>query len=430
MAGRQVLQKSFLWKVIQFATSLALNISIVHTLGASLAGEFYFLIYFLALFVGFFTFGLDVSINVFLTKQKINATQALNLGGIITLLGLLVSQVFVYFYHYRFEQLSKQLMLLQVVSFLFVAGSLSNVFFNAILTSREKNFFINRTIVWLNLLLIACILIFRPVYAIKMIAVLYCSFIVLQALVNGVYCLRRFGEKKVFQLPEHSVRKQLLLFSGTSFVANFFFLLAPYITLSYVKAHYPAPVSGNFLQAFKVMEIVGFLFASAYYPFVTLVSQGKQRMEIQVLFIIRVINFLVLLFAIAFVLIGEAVVPLVFGKSYNQLYPVFLLLLPGLFAVSASSFSTAYFYGVNKAKTNLVSSVFQLLSLAMFFTAIPDSHDIRIIALYYSISIWLSFAFDLYMLRREYAYKWNEILLPGKKDLVYLFGLLKKSKWW
>ena len=57
-------------------------------------------------------------------------------------------------------------------------------------------------------------------------------------------------------------------------------------------------------------------------------------------------------------LVGQWLFPFVFGDSFTGMYKPFLMLIPGILALSGMFTITAYFSGKNKVKINIIAAVY------------------------------------------------------------------------
>jgi O-antigen/teichoic acid export membrane protein len=80
--------------------------------------------------------------------------------------------------------------------------------------------------------------------------------------------------------------------------------------------------------------------------------------------ILKLSRVIVLMYAFVLTLlaaVGNWLFPFLFGKSFNKMYDVFLLLMPGLMALSLLALMAAYFAAINQIKRNLLISLAGLI---------------------------------------------------------------------
>lgn len=92
MSDAKILYKSLYWKSLQYASSFLVNIFLARLLGAVVAAEFYTTLYWLSFIISFFTFGLDISLNYYLSRNQVSSRTALRIVLALVLLALLIFQ--------------------------------------------------------------------------------------------------------------------------------------------------------------------------------------------------------------------------------------------------------------------------------------------------------------------------------------------------
>ncbi|MEJ7681190.1 MAG: polysaccharide biosynthesis C-terminal domain-containing protein [Segetibacter sp.] len=101
------------------------------------------------------------------------------------------------------------------------------------------------------------------------------------------------------------------------------------------------------------------------------------------------------------VLSGRWIFPFVFGQTFQLMYVPFLLLLPGIWALSNLTILSAYFAGVNKVKINVQgASLALLVILAGDFVFIPH-YGILAAAMVSTAGYAVNFMYSFRMLQKR-----------------------------
>jgi O-antigen/teichoic acid export membrane protein len=449
MAIGRMLFNSFYWKCLQFLSSFLLNILLARTMRSAVAGEFYSLIYWFALCVSFFTLGLDIALNVFISRKQLSPRFACRIIGVVVLLALLVCVPLVWLYAgpSRYPDLyGTELPLYAACQ---IAGSLLTVLSSTLFTARGRNDIPSRVGFFFNLVLAivigAVLLSGRGEWNMRLLFLLYFSFSLLQGLGLFLLAMRNYGRENT-GITGHARLSEMLSFSFKAFVTNFVFFLGARVCLYLLPYRFAPGDKGNFIQAYKLVEYLGMAAAFFYYPFVALAAGENRRlsgalaageiraqrsdgenadgMRRNVLAMVRLSNSIVLIFSIAIAACGWWLFPFVFGSSFDRMYPVFLCFIPGLLATCSSSFLTAYFFGVGSIRYNFISSCIQLIAAVILFLLLTRLYGLQGGALAYSAAALLSMGYDTVKFSRHTRLRARDFLLAGKKDwLRLLHGL-------
>ncbi|HZE85005.1 MAG TPA: hypothetical protein VE035_11900, partial [Puia sp.] len=326
----KILYKSFYWKIFQFLASLIINIIFVRALRSSLSAELYSLSYLLALATSFFTLGLDISLNFYLSRKLISPAMARRIALAVVALALLVSLPLVGLLYrpLSYPGISPQKILLFAA--LNIAGNLLTVLSGAIFTAGGRNFLPVRISFQVNCLVILLSLLSSMVFSGSRLAEMLFWIYFSASLLQGLFLFvgsRRYdpptanANTNIAPTADPSTAANtntgslallpaILRFSLAAFIANFIFFAASRTGL-YLLPYRAEPSSlGNYIQAFKIVEYMTTLAAFIYYPFMALVaSENKEKMNGMVLFMVRLSNTFVLIAAILLLVTGRFLFP-------------------------------------------------------------------------------------------------------------------------
>jgi O-antigen/teichoic acid export membrane protein len=428
MAVARILYRSFYWKGFQFLSSFLVNLVLVRALQSSVSGEFYSLLYLLSLAVNFFSFGMDIGLNYYLSRKQISPAtdRVLILGALALALSVCLPLVYLFYEPGRFPDISRNGLLAYTACL--ITGGLLTTLSSALFTAREQNHLPSKASFIINCLLIALTLLFTGVLRsetlIKDLFNAYFLFSLLQGLFLFAWAWQRYGNTSSGPVTGGiktglPIRPSAVLrFSLAAFIANFIFFGGARLYIYLLPYRVSTADQGNYIQAFKIVEYLGIAASFIYYPFMNLVAgREREKMNALLLFLLRLSNTGVLLFAILALATGPWLFPFLFGPSFERMYAIFLGFLPGLFAVCSSTFFTAYYFGTWKLKYNLVSAAILLLSMGALYFPFSKVGGLEGAALAFSCSALLSFVYDMVIFRKYVRYSFADLLLLQKKDI-------------
>jgi O-antigen/teichoic acid export membrane protein len=413
----KILYKSLQWKSLQFFTSFLVNIVFARALHAAVAGEFYSLVYFLSLIISFFTLGLDISLNYYLSRKEMDGAAARRIMLAVTGAAVLVSLPLIFFIS-RYPDVGISYLLL--LAGLHITGGLLTALSGAIFTAGGKNHIPACIAFIFNSLLVALSLYCSSRWTGG--SLIYAFFGLYFLFSFGQGCLLFFLSFRLSFAPQPTGLRliEVLQFSFFAFLTNLLFFIAARLYI-YIIPYYLTPYSqGNYIQSYKVVEYIGLAMSFTYYPFIALVAglgEGRERMKDHLLLLVRLSNTAVLAFSIVAAVAGHWLFPFLFGPSFDRVSVIFTAFIPGLFAVCSSGFFTAWFFGAGQARYNLISACIQLLSMPLLFFLLNGPAAPERIALAFSLSNLLSLGYDLRIFKKAFSYGLRDVLWIRKADV-------------
>jgi O-antigen/teichoic acid export membrane protein len=422
MAIGRILYKSIYWKCLQFSLSFLVNLLLARLFQSALSAEFYSLVYLLSLFTSFFSFGLDISLNYYLSRRQLGPGKARKIILCVSLIALLISLPLLTFNFPagRYPDLTAGLWLL------FPAWQISGVLLTnlctTIFTAYGRNYLPAKYAFVINAgMALLVLLVPRFVHGPLLVKSLFFLYFV-SSFLQGVFLYimasihyPRSTEEKV----TGSVRiGQLLRFSFMAFLTNFIFFVAGRLCIYWLPYRVAAVDLGNYIQAYKLVEYLGLAASFIYYPFIALVAgpYSAKKKEKLLFLLVRVSNTAVLLSILLLVAVGAPLLPLLYGHSFVPMYGILLCFIPGFIPVCTSTFFTAYFYGTGHLKYNLVSGCLQLVSVSLLFPFLTALWGGQGAALSFSFAALVSMGYDCVMLRKIVPYKAGDLLLTRIAD--------------
>jgi O-antigen/teichoic acid export membrane protein len=425
----QNLYKSIYWKILQLCLSFSINLFLTRRFQSALSAEFYSLVYILSLCASFFTLGLDIGLNYYLSRQQISPRAACRIIAVVTILALLISLPLLALFARSGRAPDFPLRQLLFFSACYIAGVLLTTLSGTLFTAYGRNFMVAKYSFGINLVLAA--LVFSvPVFfsghrVVESLFFLYFSFSFLQGMSLYIMAVIRYTVNAVDRPSQPVGIRAILRYSFAAFATNFIFFLAGRLCIYLLPYRVSAADLGNFIQAYKLVEYLSLVASFLYYPFIALVAgqQAAKAKDRLLLFLVRLSNTAVLAFCLLMIVTGKTLFPFVYGHSFDRMYGIFLYFIPGLFPVCSSTFFTAYYYGAGRLKYNFISGCIQLLTVFVLFFLLTGIFGIRGAALAFSLASIASMAYDCVIFRKGTPFGFPDLFLMQRADWQMILNL-------
>jgi O-antigen/teichoic acid export membrane protein len=424
------------WKALLAALSFFTNLFLVRLFGASVSAEYYSFVYLLSLLATLFSFGLDISLNYFLSRREIPAATAWRIiaGAVIFSLACSLPLLALTFHLFAHPHISLGNWLL--FSALHISGTLLTNLSATIFTAYGRSWRATGYTFAVNVLLIIFLFIISFFFQgtarlVEHLFLLLFSFSFLQGCLLFVMAVITYGDRREDTAGQHARIYFILRYSIRAFIINFIFFLGARLSIYLLPYFADANNLGNYIQAYKLVEYIGLAASFLYYPFMAWVAgAGEEKNKARaLLLLIRIAHTGMLFFCIGVLLFGKMVFPWMYGHSFERMYGITLFFMPGLFPVFSSTFFTAYFYGVHRLKNNFISGGIQLVLSVILFFPLKASLGVWGAALSFSIASLGSMAYDCIIFRKITAYRPADVLFMRTGDWkhikVFVLQLLK-----
>jgi O-antigen/teichoic acid export membrane protein len=434
MAVGKVLYKGLYWKILQFLTSFIINIILTRSFQSIISAEFYAMVYILSLGISFFTLGLDISLNYYLSRKEISPAMAGRIIVFIVVLALLVCLPLLYLFYQPSRYPDLRLSQLLLFSAFNITGGLLTTLSGTLFTAYGRNYLPAMISFIANLIVIVLSLGINSMSSgsavVGSLFQVYFLFSFLQGGFLFLLSMRLYAGRGQSGDGDNGRvgAMELLRYSFSAFVINFIFFAGARLGVYLLPYRVSPADQGNYIQAYKIVEYMGVLISVIYYPFIALVAgEDREKMKERVLFLVRLSNTLVLLAGVFILACGWWLFPLVFGRSFDRMYEIFIGFLPGLFAVCSSTFFTAYYFGSGRLKYNLISACIQFAGLPAFFFLFVHNGNVMGAAFAFSLSVLGSLGYDMLVFRRSFPYSLRDILLIRAADVSRITGLVRQG---
>jgi O-antigen/teichoic acid export membrane protein len=395
MQFRQLIVQQVFWKGMYFFSGLVLNILVSRLLRSDGSGWFYYVVNNLSLLLLIIGLSLESGITFYAATNQPSARKMAFLCISWSLAATLLGAAIVYLFspvHYP-EFVSRKEFV--PASILYIGGVLLTTYMSGLFYARQDFFLPNLLPILSNFLAILLLMLNKWVPAIgKHFLILYFLCFFLRGLLMTWIYFRTSRSGILFQLPASDEMKLIFKFSLLAFATNLVFFLVYRVDYFFVGKYCNPSDLGNYIQVTKLVQLFVLLpstMGTVIFPVIARNQHPDIRGQMQQLTAMVFYSFLIVCAGLA--IAGNWLFPFVFGDSFSQMYAPFLLLIPGILAISMQALMGSFFAGNNLIPVNLKGAGIALaLTITGDILFIPN-YGIRAAALVSSIAYTIHFLY-------------------------------------
>lgn len=419
MNVQKLLYQNVFWRGSFFATGFILNILVARKLGADTTGWLYYLFTLFSFFTLIGSFSMEAAIIYFGSKGEIALRTLANFAWkwtvMVALLILIVGGGAIFMNRgIKLETASYALV--------FICGNILITFMSALFYARKEYRTSNAAAIVVNLLLIAAVVIFREEIFVRL---YFGSYLVLGLFLS----LLVFLQTSPAAQGSNGHLKKLLRYSLLAFCSNFVFFLLYKIDYWFVNRYTSATDLGNYIQVSKIAQIffiVPGIIAQALFPLFAgdYIREVQKRLQL----LSRTIFFCYLLLCAIVGVSGKWLFPLIFGESFSGMYLPFILLIPGILALSTLYSLSAWFSGNNLIRVNLTGSAIATVIIIAGDALLIPQLGINAAALVSSVGYICYHLYVLHVFNRMHNTKVSSFFSFRPSDIASLKALFLKRR--
>ncbi len=424
----RLIYENMLWRGLFFVSSLLLNIGIARYYQASASGWIFYLFNYYTLFIEVLGFSMESGISYYASKNDITVSKLLCFSLALALAA--AAPVFIFFRLYVPKELAAVpavFMLFSAISY--ISGYILNNCCSALFYARRNFILPNMVFIVINTGLMVLLFITggaggKPVNHDWFIILLFASFFV-QGVVLFAGAFVLLPGARGLSFPAGIELKKIARYSLQAFVANIAFYLLYRIDYWFVERYCRPEELGNYIQVSRLVQLFLLLptiMAGVIFPATAGGEQGEINRSLKT--ITASLLFLYAIICGLLVLTGNWLFPFVFGSSFDKMYGPFLLLVPGIFALSALSLFAAYYAGKNRVRVNVQGSLCALAVVIAGDIIFIPRYGIKAAALVSSVGYTVYLLYVLMVFKREYRLGWSYFFSVKKKDLHWIKDLV------
>ena len=308
----------------------------------------------------------------------------------------------------------------------YIWGVLLTTYFRALFFAKHDFFTPNLVLLILNLLWIVLLAISgKQSFIILHFATVYFLLFLSQGLVIAV-CYYNKNSGKLFGLLTFPELKKVIRYSLLALAANIIFFLVYRIDYWFVKKFCSYSDLGNYIQVSKIGQLLILLpstIASTVFPLAAAGKSEEMNKTVQTItrFLLLIIGCICLLLAI----VGKWAFPYFFGKSFFQMYILFLFLIPGILALAAHYPLTAFYAGKKKISVNIKGSLLALIIIIAADLVFLPLSGIKAAPIVSSIGYLSYYLYVLFIFKKEYRGSLIDFFIFKKNDIQWLKKMLR-----
>lgn len=424
---KKALLDSFLWRGIYFITTLLLNVCIARIYEAPQSGWIYFISnnFFLVVLIG--GVSLDSSMTYFSASNQISGNK-LALVSIIWPFIVAIFSVGCTMFLISQHFITSDYLFLLVAGVAYTFGISLNNFFTSLFYARQNYAVPNILMSAINVVVIILVPFFAKGFmGLNREQFLYIYFLqfILQGLGLAILYLTLYSPVSKLQLPTLKEYKMLFRFAVIALFANIAYYLINRVDYLFVEAWCSAKSLGNYVQVSKMGQlflIIPTIIASAVYP-----QAAKGENANMVKYIIRMITLFVPLYIIIIIasyLFSGPVFLWLFGKTFDEMYVPFLVLLPGILFLSMHIIIAAFFGAKNKPAYNVISTSAGLVIVLIGDVVLIKRMGITGAALVSSLGYTTAFIVSLLLFMQQATIGWKDIFTSETFNLKTYTSLI------
>ncbi|MBS1731138.1 MAG: polysaccharide biosynthesis C-terminal domain-containing protein [Bacteroidetes bacterium] len=429
------LQQGLIWRSLYFLSLLLVNIFFSRYLKASTIGWVFYLTNIFAFVQLLASLSLESGITYFAASGKINANHLFWVSSTWSIVIGFISSFLLYFYLHYFGELDPAAgMKYFYFSFCYITGLLLTNYATVLFYAKGVFKLPNILMVSLNFILLLLILCFFSFYtnALDIVLNIYFLFFLLQGFILILAYLIQNKSWREFGWPNKAETKKILRFSIISLMANTIFFLVYRIDYWFV---HKSPVCtdadlGNYIQVSKIGQmllIVPQIIASVVYPG-TASGQGREQFHAGIMIIARLLSRLFLVALIITSFFGNTIFITVFGETFDRMWLPFMILIPGIFALSVLTMLSSYFAGKGNLRVNVIGASIALMIVITGDYFFVPKYGIIAAACVSSMAYMANLAFSLRQFKLDYNINIIHFFTWKKSDFSWLKKFSTKEK--
>ena len=393
-----------IWRGLYYFSVLLINIGIARFFAAEKSGQIFFIVNNLALILLITSASLESGCAYYIASGIIKSSQVSRfclLWAIVaslftlTIWGLLV-------YHSHPAYLNNHGFL--AASFLFILGVLMTTYFTSLFNAKKEFGLPNKILSLINILLLIVLFSGKKNVAVRShFMQIYFACFFLQGLIIVLIYFRKESDERVSLWPKRYVLKNILKYSLTALAANLIYFLVNRIDYWFVQYYCSPGDLGNYIQASKLAQMFLILPSIVGTTLFTIFSSrndssaGTTELTTAVRILLWVNGGLCLLI-IGF---GWYFIPLLFGSSFNYMYYLFILLVPGVLCVTMNYPLASWFSAHKKIGVNIRGSLLAIIIICLGDIVLLPLYGVRAASAVSSGGFISLYFYGVYVYRNE-----------------------------
>jgi O-antigen/teichoic acid export membrane protein len=435
MTFEKLLQQSLIWRGFYFITLLMVNIVLSRYLHADGSGWIYYITNAFTFILLVSSLSIDSGYTYYAASNGIKHNKLAWFSIIWTFVIGIIVAVSIAVYFGKIKNIPvKDWGAYKMYAVSYICGILLTNFFT-VLFYAHKNFALPNIIMSLINILIVVIISWQAHkgQSIDLITRNYFISFLVQGILLGMVFIFQYKSIQQIALPNMLELKKLFKYSLIALAGNVVFYFVYRIDYWFVRYNTVSCTPedlGNYIQASKLGQlllVVPQIMASAIFP---QTASGTLRNDVNksiiVLFRIFIVVFLAAIVVIS--MVGNWLIPFVFGVTFNNVTIPLLLLLPGIFGIAVLVLLSAYFSGKGKVRINVEGALIALIVVIIGDIIFIPKYGIYAAAIVSTIGYLVNLCYALWHFFNDYNLTWKEVLHFETSDWLWVKNMLLNKK--
>lgn len=430
MTIEKLFGQSIIWRGFYFITTLAANILFSRYLQAGNSGTVLYLANIFAFVSLLLGLSLESGLTYFASKKIVSYNKLVLFSvlwvSLIAVIGIATSG---YFLNIILKDISMPPETIKWYAVFYVTGLMMINFFSVLFYSKNNYLLPNIILSAVNIIVIffiSQVSKFRQQGGFVTDLYFYSTF--LQGLLLLVIFIIRYQTFKIISLPAAGHTKNIIRYSVLALGANIIFFLINRVDFYFVEKYCSKTDLGNYILVSRLGQmllIIPQILASVIFPQVAQGTYEQPQVMNSVLVIGRLLERFYLVVMILLIISGKWLFPFVFGETFDKMYGLMIIFLPGFFAFSYLAVISAFFLGSGNVKVNLAGTFIALLVVIAGDIVLVRYFGVYVAAGVSSAAYILNLLYSVNKLRKKFHipvagfFKWQ------KADLIWVKSLVK-----
>lgn len=415
----ELITRHLFWRCTYFFSVLLINIGIARFFEAGESGQIFYIVNNLSFILLLTSLSLESGVAYYIASGRFESRSLARFCMIWTA-GASLAALGIWWLSIFFLGGGKvEHKVFYLSSFLFITGSLLITYFTAIFYAEKEFVTPNRILCIVNGLLILILVFYRNNLSVKNhFLEFYFSAFFLQGILLGIFFFFRSDKSNGKFLPSETELKKVFGYSLAALLANGLYFLVNRADYWFVQVYCSANDLGNYIQAAKLGQmllIIPSILGSTLFP---IFSAGARTGNIQELTsVMRTLLWINILICVGIVGSGWYFFPIIFGSSFQSMYTLFVLLIPGILAFTLNYPLAAWFSANNRLIINIRGTIFALVVITAGDLIILPRYGVLFASAASSAGYICYYCYCVFTYRKSYSVPWNEFFLIRKSDL-------------
>ncbi|HSZ32049.1 MAG TPA: oligosaccharide flippase family protein [Puia sp.] len=415
------------WRGLYYFSVLLINISIARFFAAEKSGQIFFIVNNLALILLVVSASLESGCAYYVASGIIKSSQisrfCLLWAIVASLVTLAIWSLLVYHSHPTY--LNKYGFL--AASFLFILGVLMTTYFTSLFNARKEFGPPNKILSLINILLLIVLFTGKNNAVIRYHFIqIYFACFFLQGLIIMLTYFTMETNEGVSLWPKSAVLKNILKYSLTALIANIIYFLVNRIDYWFVEYYCSPGDLGNYIQASKLAQmflILPSIVGTTLFSIFSSPTESSNAKELATA--IRILLWVNGGLALLIIGLGWYFIPLLFGTSFNYMYYLFILLVPGVLCVTMNYPLASWFSANKKIGVNIRGSLSAVIIICIGDIILLPLYGVRAASAVSSAGFFSLYLYGVYTYRKGIQIAWKDLLVIRKSDFTWLLKSLR-----